>query len=240
MLAKSLLQATNKRGKALSISLSTAVNEAWNGNALPRQTTDKLVSQLVSMFDQLPLNEQNSQLSYRCDKIGSAAMLPILRRYAQSYHDFPEMREASAYNSLQLSASALRHWYELDPAGARPVIITEISRPRPRFGARVLGILPDETFPEVNFTLAEHFAASDDLDGSSHLASLIARYATAEILPRITERLDLKIGKWACAIQDPILAYLLRFHSSFGSTSALPATANTISLWAITLASTKQ
>jgi len=200
----------NKRGKALSISLSTAVNEAWNGDALPQQTTDKLVSQLVSMFDQLPLNEQNSLLSYRWDKIGSAAMLPILRRYAQSYRDFPQMREASAYNSLQLSGSALRHWYELDPAEARPVIITEISRPRPRFDARVLGILPDEALPEVDFTLAEHLAASDDLDGSSHLASLIARYATAAILPQITEKLDSKIGKWACAIQDPILAYLLR------------------------------
>jgi hypothetical protein len=95
------------------------------------------------MFDQLPLNEQNSLLSYRWDKIGNAAMLPILRQYAQSYHDFPEMREANAYSSLQLSASALQSWYELDPAGARPGIIAEISRTRPRFGARVLGILPD-------------------------------------------------------------------------------------------------
>jgi hypothetical protein len=199
-----------KRGKALSISLSTAVNEVWNGNELPKQTTDKLVSQLISMFDQLPVNEQNSLLSNRWDKIRSPAMLPILKRYAQSYDDFPEMRESNAYNSLQLSASALQRWYGLDPAGARPALIAEISRPRPRFGARVLGILPDETLPEVDFTLAEHFAASDDLDGSSHLASLIARYATAAILPQITEKLDPKIGKWACAIQDPILAYLLR------------------------------
>ena len=199
-----------KRGKALSISLTTAVNEAWNGNAVPPQTQEKLVSQLISMFDRLPLKEQNSLLSYRWDKISSPAMLPILKRLAQSYHDFPEMRESNAYDALQLSASALRHWYELDPAGARPAIITEIKRPRPRFDARVLGILPDETLPEVDFVLAEHFAASDDLDGSSHLASLIARYATAAILPQITEKLDPNIGKWACAIQNPILAYVLR------------------------------
>jgi len=200
----------NKRGNALSISLSTAVNEAWNANALPPQTADKLVSQLVSMFDQLPSNEQNTLLSHRWDKIRSPAMLPILRKYAQFYHDFPEMRESKAYDSRQISASALRRWYELDPAGARPSIITEISRPRPRFDARVLGILPDETLPEVDFTLAEHFVTSDDLDGLAHLASLIARYATAAILPQITEKLDAKIGKWACSIQDPILAYLLR------------------------------
>jgi hypothetical protein len=201
-----------KRGRALSISLSTAVNEVWNGNgnSLPQETTDKLVNQLVSMFDQLPLTEQNSLLSYRWDKIKGAEMLPVLRKYAETYRDFPQMRESRAFDSLALSASALRHWYELDPTGARPAIIKEITRPRPRFDARVLGMLPDETLPEVDFALAEHFAASHDLDGSSHLASLIARYATAAILPQITEKLDPKIGKWACTIQDPILAYLLR------------------------------
>jgi hypothetical protein len=199
-----------KRGKALSISLSTAVNQSWDVNALPQQTTDKLISELVSMFDQLPLNEQNALLSFRWDKIKSPAMLPILKRYAQAYHDLPEMREANAYNSLQLSANALQRWYELDPAGARPAVITEITRPRPRFGARVLGLLPDKTLPEVDFVLAEHFVASDDLDGESNLASLIARYATDAILPQITEKLDPKIGKWACAIQNPILAYVLR------------------------------
>ena len=199
-----------KRGKALSISLSTAVNQAWNGNELPQQTMDKLVSQLVSMFDQLPLNEENALLSFRWDKIKSPALLPILKRYAQDYHDFPEMRELNAYNSLALSGSALRRWYELDPAGARPAIITEITRPRPRFGTGVLGLLPDETLPEVDFALAQHFRTSHDLDGSSNLASLIARYATAAILPQITENLDAHIGKWACAIQNPILAYVLR------------------------------
>jgi hypothetical protein len=120
------------------------------------------------------------------------------------------MRAQPAYDSLQLSATALQRWYELDPAGARSAVITEISRPRPRFGARILGLLPDKTLPEVDFVLAEHFAASDDLDGKSHLASLIARYATDAILPQIIERLDAKIGKWACGIQDPLLAYLLR------------------------------
>jgi hypothetical protein len=196
-----------KRGNALSISLSTALNESWSGNAPTGQTTDRLASQLISMFDQLPLSVQNTLLTYRWEKIKSPAMLPILRRYAQSHKDFPQMREANAYSSLELSASALRHWYELDPAGARPAIIAEITRPRPRYGARVLGILPDETLPEVDSALAEHLAASHDLD---NLASLISRYATDAILPQIIEQVDPKIGTWACAIQDPLLAYVLR------------------------------
>jgi hypothetical protein len=206
-----LIAALNtKRGNALTVSLSTAVNEAWTGMTLPKETTDKLVSQLISMFDQLPMPQQNSLLTDRWSKIGGTAMLPILKRYAQSYKDFPEMRESRAYDMRQLSASALRRWYELDPAGARPAIITEISRPRPRFDARVLGMLPDETLAEVDFVLAENFAATDDLDGSSHLASLVARYATAAILPQILEKLDSMIGKWACEVQNPTLAYVLR------------------------------
>lgn len=210
-----LIAALNvKRGKALSISLSTAVNHAWNSATLPKETIDTLVRQLISMFDQLPLQQQISLLSYRWDKIAGPTMLPILKRYAQAYKDFPVMRDSNASDLRQLSASALTHWYELDPAGARPAVITEISRRRPRFDAHALGFLPDETLPEVDFTLAENFAASDDLDGSSHLASLIARYATVAILPQIVEKLDPMIGKCACAIQNPTLAYLLRVNAA--------------------------
>lgn len=205
-----LIAALNtKRGKAFSVSLSTAVNNAWNSVALPKETTDKLVSQLLSMFDQLPLSEQNSLLSDHWNKIGSAAMLPLLKRYAQAYQDFPQMREAKTYETLQLSATALKRWYELEPAGARPAFISEISVPRPRFDVRVLGMLPDETLPEVEFKLAENFTANETAD-HSRLASLIARYATAAILPQIVETVDQKIGKWACDIQNPTLAYLLR------------------------------
>jgi hypothetical protein len=199
-----------KRGKALTVSLNTAVNEAWNAPDLPQQATEKLVEQMVSMFDQLPPEAQNNLLTYRWDKIAGPNLLPILRRYAQAYRDYPEMREVNAYNSLQLGASALQHWYELDPAGARPAIIREITRPRPRFDARVLGILPDKTLAEVDFPLAEHLTASDDFEGLSNIASLIARYATDAILPQVTAKLDPSLGRWACAVQEPLLAYLLR------------------------------
>jgi hypothetical protein len=215
---KLLAALPSKRGKALTISLSTAANEALNGTALPKQTTDMLVKQLVSLFDQLPLNEQNFLLGQRWDRIASPAMLPILRRVAQSYTDYPEMREMNAYDSLQLSGSALRRWYQLDPAGARPAILTEITRPRPRFDARLLGLLPDESLPEVDFALAGHLAASKDHDGGSNLASLIERYATDAILSQITEQLDRRIGKWACAIQNPLLAYVLRVNPAMAAT----------------------
>ena len=199
-----------KRAKALAISLNTAVSLAWNRNEISKETTDKLVAQLLSTFDQLPVNVQNSLLTYNWPRIGSSAMLPLLKRYAEAYTDFPEMRVSTAYESLSLSAIALRRWYELDPAGARPAIIAEITRPRPRYSAKVLGILPDKTLPEVDLALAENLARSHDHDASSNLASLIARYASDTILSQVTHELDPRIGKWGCAIQNPLLAYVLR------------------------------
>lgn len=205
-----------KRGKALSTSLSTALNQAWNLNALPQQTIDKLIAQLLSLFDKLPPNEQNSLLSFRWDKIKSPALLPILKRYAQT--DFPEKRKEPPYELREVSGNALRRWYELDPAGARSAIITEISRPRPRFGARALGLLPDKTLPEVDFVLAENFRTAEDYDAKSNLASLIARYATDAILPQVIEELDPQLGKWACNIQNPLLGYVLRVSPSSART----------------------
>ncbi len=195
-----------KRGKALPVSLMTAVHAVWNGADLPKPTADKLVEQLVSMFDQLPEAEQTRLLTYGWDKVGGTALLPLAKRLAQA----PHTRGWPTYESLQLSEKALRRWYEMDPSDARPAFIKEITRPRPRFDAGVLGVLPEKTLPEVDSALAEHLAATDEPEASSHLASLIARYATDAILPEVLGKLDGLIGKGPCASQGPILAYVLR------------------------------
>jgi hypothetical protein len=199
-----------KTGKALTVSLSTAANEAWNVPDVPKATIDKLTEQLISMFDQLSAQDQNMLLTYRWDKVASPKLAPLLQRVAQRYEDFPQMREMNAYTQLQVTASALRHWYEMDPEGARPAVIAEITRLRPRYGVRLLGMLPDKTLPEADSALAEHLRTTTDLDGSANLASLIARYASDAILPQVLSQLDPHIGKWACAIQNPLLAYVLR------------------------------
>ena len=199
-----------KTGKALTVSLSTAVNEAWNGAEISKATMGRLTEQLIAVFDQLSAQDQNLLLTYRWDKISSPRLLPLLRRVAQRYQDFPQMRAMNAYTELQVSGSALRHWYELDPQGARPAVIAEITRLRPRYGARLLGILPDKTLPEVDSALVEHLRTTTDLDGSVNIASLIARYSSEAILPQVLTELDSRIGKWACAIQNPLLAYVLR------------------------------
>jgi len=198
-----------KQGKALAVSLSTAVNEAWDVPDLPKAMTDRLVEELVLIFDQLSTQEQNLLLTYRWDKIASPKLVPLLRKVAEHYEYFPHLREMNAYDKLLLSGSALRDWYEVDPEGARPAVIAEISRTRPRYSARVLGMLPDKTLPEVDSALAEHLASADG-EVLENIASLIARYATDAILPEMLNRLDPVIGKWDCTVQDSLLAYVLR------------------------------
>jgi hypothetical protein len=214
VLEKLVAALSKKRGDALSISLTTAVNEAWNGTPLPSSTTDALVQQLIAMFDSLPPEQQSTLLGDRWDKVADRAMLPILRRHAVAFDDRLNPNSPSGQAALHVGASALQHWYELDPAGARPAIINEITRPSLRHDARVLGLLPDKTLPEVDSILAEHFAASDGFPQSAYIASLIARYATDAILPAVLAKLDPLLGKWACAVQGPILAYTLRVRPS--------------------------
>ena len=203
-----------KRGVALAISLTTAVNEAWNGVPLAASTTEALVRQLIARFDQLPPRQQSELLGDRWNKIGGPALLPILRRYATAFDDHLDRNSPTGQAAIRVSMSALQHWYELDPVGARPAILNEITRPHPRYDARVLGLLPDKTLPEIDSTLAEHLTASDGMPQSGHLASLIARYATDAILPTVLATLDPPLGRWACDVQTPLLAYVLRVRSS--------------------------
>ncbi|MEY2493757.1 MAG: hypothetical protein QOJ45_249 [Verrucomicrobiota bacterium] len=211
VLEKLLRALPNKRGHALAVSLTTAVNDAWILKTLPKPTVDALVNQLVAIFGELPIAAQNKLLSDRWEDIASPALLPLLRQWAQDPRGFSE-RGKDRYESRRLTLNALKRWFDLDPASARPIVIQEITRPRPRFDAGEIGILPDETLPEVDKALGDHFTENDDLDAARNLASLIARYATAAILPQIIEKLDANVGTWACEIQNPILAYVLRIN----------------------------
>jgi len=98
----------------------------------------------------------------------------------------------------------------LAPEEARSAIIDEMLRPKPRFDAQTLGLLPDKALPEIENTLVERLRSSDNFQISGNLASLIERYGTRTVLPQMLSIVDEKVGKWECAVQTPALAYLLR------------------------------
>ena len=200
-----------KRGAGLAASVNTIVEDAAvRSLELPTDLKRSMTAQLIANFDQLPVNKQAELLQYRWKALDHQAMLPLLKKVAERYQDFSMLREVNAWNFNNSSAAALEHWYEVDPDGARPAILREILRPRPRFDARVLGILPDKELPGAEQALAQHLGESENLDATGNLASLIHRYASAAVEAPVTVYLDARLGKLACAVQEPLLAYLLK------------------------------
>ena len=199
---------SHKSGKALAISLDTAL--AGNTSNLPSELKSELVSQLIETFPVLPVDKQVAWLQYRWQDVRDRKWLPLLRTLAVQYEDFPQLRAMSAYQSLQVSAAALKRCYELDPEGARDAVVTEITRPKPRYNANTLGILPDRTLPVVERALAEHFLATDNYEIEGNLASLLFRYADRAVLPDVLGKIEHQVGNWACEPQDQALAYVLK------------------------------
>ncbi len=199
---------SSKRGKALAVSLDTAMSR--NDRSTSPEVRGELVSQLIETFRELSVDKQVGWLDNRWQEVKDPKWLPLLRTMALHYEDFPELREMHAYQSLQLSAAALRHWYELDPEAARSAVIAEITRPKPRFNANTLGLLPDKTLPEEEHQIAEHFLATGNFEIESNLASLLLRYADADVLPDVRGKVESLVGKWACEAQDRALAYVLK------------------------------
>ncbi len=199
---------SKKRGPAKSISLLTVLTSG--DGAIPKGTAQTL----AEAFDDLPVQEREELLEYRWNLVRGPEMLPVLRKYARQYQDFPELRESNAYTSIRLSGFALQRWYELEPEQARSAIIEEILRQKPRFDEQVLGMLPDKSLPDVEQSLVERLASTANYDIAANLASLIERYATKSVLPQMLSIVDANVGRWACSVQTPALAYLLRADSA--------------------------
>jgi hypothetical protein len=198
---------SNKSGKSLAISLDTALSGM--GPAMPPELKERLLPQLIEVFPALSADKQLGWLQYRWQGVKDAKWLPVLRSLALHYEDFPELRAMAAYQSLQVSGTALTRWYELDPQDARGALITEITRPKPRYNATILGLLPEQTLPEVEHAVAEHFIATDNYEIEGNLASLLFRYADRAVLPDVLGKIEDLVGKWACEPQDQALAYVL-------------------------------
>ena len=198
-----------KRGKARAVSTETALRDFAAGS--PEAQRKALAGQLMRSFDDLPVESQAEWLEYRWDLVKDRAWLPVLMKVATAYEDFPEQREMHAYQSLEASGAALRHWYELDPAGARDAVIAEIVRPKPRYGADVLGILKDESLPEVESALVEHLTQTDNYEMESHILGLLERYGTGAAAPELIAARGELVGKWACEPQSRFLGYLMKF-----------------------------
>ena len=202
---------SSKRSEALAVSATTIVEEAsMYSRTLPPEVRKKTSDALAANFEKLPVQKQAEVLQYRWNALDAQSMLPMLRRVAQRYTDYADLRQMDAYWSIGASAAALEHWYKLEPAEARKTVIEEILRPKPRFNASVLGMLPDKELPEAGPPLVERLREMADFNVAGNIASLIHRYADGSVEPQVIAFLDERLDELACEVQDPLLAYLLK------------------------------
>lgn len=200
---------TNKKGKALAVSLDTLMSDSTGSMSAGR--IRQLVPQLLQSFRLLPPPEQAQWLEYRWSEIKDPSWIPLLREAALHDQDSPDSHGVHAYESREVSAAALTRWYELDPNDARDTVIAEITRPKPRYNASVLGMLPDDTLPAAGQIIAQNFLSTDDFEIEGNLASLLFRYADASVMPEVLAKAGELVGDWACKPQDETLAYVLKF-----------------------------
>jgi hypothetical protein len=142
---------------------------------------------------------------------------------------------------VQTSARALQRWYELDPQTGREAILHEITSPAPRFGADTLGILPDQFLASEQHVIARNYASARpgvaalperptraevlahinryntfarQVAAEKHLASLLFRYATPDVLAEVLPALQERSAKPNCGAQAYMLAFLLKVDPS--------------------------
>jgi len=170
---------------------------------------------MADVFRFLPIEAQTRLLEHQWKPVASAAMLPALRSILKNTES-----KTDDYQKGELRSLALTRLYELAPDEGRRLILDEIRRPTPRLNKRVLRLLPDETLPELDLVLVTNLEETRRPNGSGDaetIAALIERYATAQILSRVRAVFDAGgVGRWACQIQAPLLAYFLRVDPSLG------------------------
>ena len=188
-----------KQGPARAASLLTLLtqNDVDDAAALRPQLADVLA--------ELPAERLNRLLEYEWPFIRDASLAPALRRVYES----PAPNEWG--QTEELRTLALRRWYEVAPAAARPVILDEMRQTDPRLDRRWIALLPDETLPEIDDPLVANFEkARVHGDDEDRRGLLLARYATARVQGRVKALYETVAREPPLCGRAPLLAYLLR------------------------------
>ena len=180
-----------KRGIARGVALEALLTD---GSQTPAPQIRKLV---IDEFVNLPSAVQASLLM-RWSEIGGPELIPALRVLAAKPGEARDQ--------------ALMRLMELDVSAARPIVIERIRHrdlgdprgPEPQ----VLLQLPDERLPELD----DHFIAA--LDHGTFGPALVARYASADALPRVVEWLERNPASFC---YTAIAAYVFRVDASRAS-----------------------
>ena len=198
-----------KQGQARAVTVQTLLDNKPR-NLTPEQTR-QLASLLAASFLNLSQEQQASELMNNWDLLRSDAMLGTLQTLARLPLKNPGSNLSNIYTTRELKSAALQRWYELDPEGAQREIVNQIGSASPSLTAAAISFLPKQPFPEFESTWAEALLSTDDYEQEAVLASLLAHFGSGTAAARVADKLDAKVGEWACAPQAAAIGYLVKF-----------------------------
>jgi len=152
----------------------------------------EVIATAAANFDRLSEEAQAALLDTDWDHLRSPLMLPVVRRKAEAG-----------------DGHALLRWLELDPVAATDFMRQEAVRPAPRFSSLYLR-LPEGSLPAEEQQIAANFIALNSAGDLIRSATLLHRYTTRATLPTVLPFIDQHLAEWPCAVQIPVLAYLLK------------------------------
>jgi len=151
-----------------------------------------VIAAVVANFDDFPKDRKEWLLGEAWGRVRSPLMLPLVRRLAEGGN-----------------GQAVLRWTELDSASATEFVRKEVVRPVPRFSSFYLR-LPESSLPEQEEQIAENVVALTRNEDLFKGATLLHRYATVSVLPKVLPFIDEKRAAWPASVQYPMFAYLLK------------------------------
>jgi hypothetical protein len=189
-----------KTPEAMIQSLETVLRNPMSGYwVVPGSAYDlrdhfspEVIAMAAGNFDRLSDETRAVLLDADWDHLRSPLMLPVVRRKAEAG-----------------DGHALLRWLELDPVPATAFMRLEVVRPAPRFSSLYLR-LPEGSLPAQEQQIAANFVALNSAGDLVRSATLLRRYTTRATLPAVLPFIDQHLAEWPCAVQIPVLAYLLK------------------------------
>lgn len=166
---------------------------------------------LLQEFDNLHPFDQEYLLRVYWEQLRDASLVPALERMLKKNH---------AAQGYLIRASALKRLMELNPEGARPFVVAEVSDPGSVVDFDVLRALDDATLPETDTALLAQIRALAPLRRNGdfvllrHKALLAARYATPAVYDGLMEAYQTWSAKWQADARGSLLGYFARYNEA--------------------------
>jgi hypothetical protein len=202
-----LANLSRKTGRARALTALGLLN-AGRQSPLPPALAEDLRLAVIASWKELPAGTQDQLIQDQWPLVARPEMLPVLRAMAAQ-------PPPAAHTTAAVTRDAvLRRIYDLDPAVARPLILSDLRNPHAEPSLALLKLLPPEEIAPAIQPAMQRIAQSEarDLD-----FAILDRYADATILGQAQAAFEPNLGKWACAPQASLLRYFLRVAPEYGA-----------------------